>query len=136
MEIGKGEVEFCCGGYCLESGDLVWGYFFVLMVFDYVVVDVCIVIEEIFGLVFLVICVCLFEEVIVVVNGVCYGFIGLVFICDIFWVFVVIEKFDIGMNYVNNFIIGGEVYLFFGGIKYIGIGFCEMGFGVCKGNLY
>lgn len=134
--IGQGVVvgvELVVDGCDCVSDDLIFGlfegdvnleggFFIGLILFDYVVVYMLIYIDEIFGLVLCMVCVCDYEEVLWLLLEYEYGNGVVIFICDgdvvcdfVFWV-------QVGMVGVNVLILVLVVYYIFGGWKCFGFG--------------
>lgn len=79
-------------------------------------VDMKVLIEEIFGFLVFVFKFEIEEDVICFVNDSDYGFVGYFYFCDLLCVFCVVEVMEIGMVGVNIGLILIEVVLF-GGVK-------------------
>lgn len=126
--IVSGRVEgvwLVCGGECFIDGVLVKGCYVVLIIFSDCCDDMCIVCEEIFGLVMSLLVYDDEEEVVCCVNDIDYGLVVGVVIFDFVCVYCFIYQFEVGICWINCW---GEllVQMLVGGYKQFGVG-CENG---------
>lgn len=96
-------------GVMLLCGGKVDIMLFLVMLFDYVMLVMCIYVEELFGLVKGIVCVDGEEVVICCVNDNVFGLVLVVFSCDVVWVLCVVVCIELGICYVNGLIVYDEV---------------------------
>lgn len=139
LEIGVGLFQNLCQYWCVEGfvvdvkecgfdffiggdgGFDEFGYYLLIILFDNLFEDVCIVSEEQFGFVLLLMKFKMIEEVVVKVNDIDYGFVGVVWFVDEDVVFEIVEQFEMGMVWINEFFYF-LFFVLFGGYKYLGFG--------------
>lgn len=107
------KVQF--GGVMLLIVELL-GCFYQLIVVIGVMVDMLIVCEEVFGLVFLVLIFCMFDEVIDFVNDVFYGFLVGVWSENVYICFEFFCCVQVGIVWINIWMDGFFEFIF-GGFK-------------------
>lgn len=105
------------GGWCIGE----CGYFYVFMLLVDVLLMVCVMQEEFFGLVVVVMFFVYIVQVLVMVNVLFLGLVFYVFMQLLVMVYEVVSGLQVGMVNINYF---GMVYfeLFFGGIGESGFG--------------
>lgn len=125
IQVGIDEgVLFLLGGFGSFFG-FERGYYVKLIVFSCVNNQMMIVMEEIFGLVLVIIFYWDEFDVVVIVNDLLYGLLGYVYgelIEQVEWV---VRKLWIGMVYLNGVVV--DIVVLFGGYKQLGNG-CEWGY--------
>jgi acyl-CoA reductase-like NAD-dependent aldehyde dehydrogenase len=126
VEIGKKEgAKLLTGGYRLDSGGHVRGWFYAPTVFGDCNSKMRVAQEEIFGPVVSVIPIDSLEQGIEVANGVPYGLSASIYTRNVNHAFAAIQDLSTGIVYVNAPTIGAETHLPFGGTKQTGNGHRE-----------
>lgn len=106
-----------CGGIVANLGSIYEnGYYLWLVVIEGLFIDCCINQEEIFGLVVSIVLFDIEVEVLEFVNGILYGFFVILWIQDVSWVYCMVEYLQVGIVWVNCWMLC-DLCILFGGMK-------------------